>query len=315
MSPKASNVYYQPMEIDCDSVRRARPLLGTFVEITASGAHATDLNAGIDAAFDAIAKAHRLMSFHEPDSDVTRLNRFASRYPVGVDPWTYEVLQTAIDLHSRSRGAFDITVAPVLQALGLLPRSIDQSRGAPTARNSDEVKLLGDKMVRFSSPEIGIDLGGIAKGFAVDRALDALRSFGIGNGLVNAGGDLAAFGADPQTVCIRNPADPQSLVCTISISNEALASSARRFDLFRSIETTNSAIIDPTTREPVRSILGTTVRAPSCVIADALTKVVMIAGTSAADLLDHYGAGALLVLADGDIEISSDLKEAVSLAA
>jgi len=308
-------VYCQPMETDCDSVRRAKPLLGTFVEITASGARKTDLNAGIDAAFDAVAKVHRLMSFHEPDSDVTRLNQFASQYPVSIDSWTYEVLRTAIDLNSRSRGAFDITVAPVLQGLGWLPGAVDKPWGAAQARNPDKVELLADNMVCFSNAEIRIDLGGIAKGFAVDRALDALRGFGIANGLVNAGGDLAAFGPDLQTVSVRNPVDPQKFMCGISINNEALASTARRFDPVRSVATTPSAIIDPATCKPACLIDGTTVRAPSCVIADALTKVVMIAGTSATDLLEHYRAGALLVLADGDIQISSDLKDAVFLAA
>ena len=149
------------METDCDSIRRAKPLLGTFVEIEASGASRTDLNAGINAAFDAVAKVHRLMSFHEPDSDVSRLNRFASSHPVSVDLWTYEVLQIAIELHARSRGVFDITVAPVLQALGLLPGPIDKSRGAQ-ARTSDKVELLGDRMVSFCSPGIRVDLGGIA---------------------------------------------------------------------------------------------------------------------------------------------------------
>jgi FAD:protein FMN transferase len=303
------------MAIDCGKIRRAKPLLGTFVEIEASGASKADLDTGIDAAFDAVAKVHRLMSFHEPDSDISRLNQFASSHPVRVDPWTYEVLRIAMDLHFRSKGAFDIAVAPVLQALGLLPGPSDGSVHVLQARTSNQVELLGDGMVRFSSSEIKIDLGGIAKGFAVDRALDALRGFGMPNGLVNAGGDLAAFGPDSQTVSVRNPVDPQSLMCGISINNEALASSARRFDPFRSDETTNSAIIDPMTRQPTCSIQGTTVRAPSCVIADALTKVVMIAGTSAADLLEHYRAGALLVLADGDIQISSDLKDQVSLAA
>ena len=302
------------METDCDSIRRARPLLGTFVEIQASGARKADLNAAIDAAFDAIAKAHRLMSFHEPDSDVSRLNQFASSDPVAVDPWTYEVLRTAMDLHSRSQGAFDITVAPVLQGLGLLPGPAGRW-DANRVRASDKIELLADHRVSFSRHGIRIDLGGIAKGFAVDRALDALRGFGIASGLVNAGGDLAAFGPDPQTVSVRNPVDPQSFMCGISIKNEALASSARRFDPFHSGGTTSSAIIDPFTHKPSCSVDGTTVRAPSCVIADALTKVVMIAGTTAADLLEYYQAGALLVLQDGDIQISSDLKDAVSLAA
>ena len=303
------------MAIDCDNIRRAKPLLGTFVEIQASGAGPADLNAGIDAAFDAVAKVHRLMSFHEPDSDVSRLNQFACSHPVSVDPWTYEVLRMAVELQFRSRGAFDITIAPVLQALGLLPGVGEGWRDVQRRRSPNQVELLGDRLVRFSGPGIRIDLGGIAKGFAVDRARDALRGFGVVNGLVNAGGDLAAFGPDPQTVSIRNPVDPQSFMCGISIQNQALASSARRFDPFQSDETTNSAIIDPITQLPSCSIDGATVRAPSCVIADALTKVVMIAGTSATDLLEHYRAGALLVLADGDIQISSDLKDQVSLAA
>src|ERR1700681_90849 len=172
MSPKASNVYCRPMETDCDSIRRAKPLLGTFVEIQASGAGKADLNAGIDAAFDAVAKVHRLMSFHEPDSDVSRLNQFACSHPVSVDPWTYEVLRMAMDLHFRSKGAFDITIAPVLQSLGLLPGSGEGSPSVRQARSSHQVELLGDKMLRFARPGIRIDLGGIAKGFAVDRALD-----------------------------------------------------------------------------------------------------------------------------------------------
>src|SRR6266436_9830230 len=91
-SPKASNGYCRPMAIDCGNIRRARPLLGTCVEIQASGASRADVNAGIDAAFDAVAKVHRLMSFHEPDSDVSRLNQSASSHPVSVEPWTYEDL-------------------------------------------------------------------------------------------------------------------------------------------------------------------------------------------------------------------------------
>src|SRR5215831_4299546 len=104
-----------------DSLRRARPLLGTFVEIAASGAASADMEDAVEAAFAAVARVHRLMSFHDPGSDVSRLNREAKAGAVAVDPWTFEVLEIAQDLHRRSGGAFDIAVAPLLQYLGLLP--------------------------------------------------------------------------------------------------------------------------------------------------------------------------------------------------
>src|SRR5438132_13938794 len=92
------------------SARRARPLLGTFVEITAAGASRSDLDDAIDGAFRAVADVHRLMSPHEPESDVSRLNREASGRAVSVHPWTYEVLRMAVELHEASAGVFDVTV-------------------------------------------------------------------------------------------------------------------------------------------------------------------------------------------------------------
>jgi thiamine biosynthesis lipoprotein len=113
-------------------IRRARPLLGTFVEITA--AHAPALEAAVEAAFAAVATVHRLMSFHEPDSDVGRLNRHAAADAVRIHDWTYEVLEVALDIHHCSGGTFDITVAPALQALGLLPRD---GASFPVERSED----------------------------------------------------------------------------------------------------------------------------------------------------------------------------------
>ena len=114
------------MQAAPDDLRRARPLLGTFVEISASGAASADMEDAIEAAFGAVARVHRLMSFHDRGSDVSRLNRKAKAGAVAVDPWTFEVLAIAQDLHRRSGGAFDIAVAPVLQGLGLLPAAFAQ---------------------------------------------------------------------------------------------------------------------------------------------------------------------------------------------
>jgi thiamine biosynthesis lipoprotein len=298
-----------------DKIRRARPLLGTFVEIEVSGADKSEMNTAIDAAFEAVAGVHRLMSFHEPDSDVARLNREACVRPISVHAWTYQVLEAAVEMHRRSSGLFDIAVAPTLQAMGLLPRLGGDVPIDTEARPFDAIELLEGHKVRFRQADVRIDLGGIAKGFAVDRALEVLCGYGAAGGLVNAGGDLAAFGEEPQTVHIRLPRDPRRSICSVEVTDEALASTARRFDPFQSVDTAGSAIIDPGSRKPVYAIDGTTVRAPSCMIADALTKIMMIAGTEAIEWLEHYNASALLISADGDVRITHDWHHAVYLAA
>ena len=297
------------------NIRRARPLLGTFVEIEVLGATEPDTMASIEAAFDAVAKVHRLMSFHDADSDVSRLNREAQRNPTVVDAWTFSVLEAAVELHRRSNGMFDIAVAPALQALGLLPGTHDSAAVAPGSRSFDAIELLPGYVVRFHSAGIRIDLGGIAKGFAVDRAIEVLRGFGMIGAVANAGGDLAAFGPEPHAVHIRHPRNPARLACHVDVANEALASSARRFDPFYGAATASSAVIDPATQRAPEMVDGATVRAPSCVIADALTKIVMIAGAQAGDLIAHYQASALIMSADGSLQISSDFHHAVHLAA
>jgi thiamine biosynthesis lipoprotein len=290
----------------CASVRRARPLLGTFVEIAASG-DAHGLDAAVDAAFAAVARVHDLMSFHDPHSDVSRINRDAAVEEVAVDAWTYEVIAAAVDLTRRSNGAFDITVAPALQRLGLLPR-LDGRPAAEGRVGPDAIALSPGRRLRFRDPATRIDLGGIAKGFAVDRALETLRARGMTRGFVNAGGDLAAFGTDAETIHIRDPRDPRRAIACIDVANEAVASSGMRFDPFGSADATACAVIDARTGAPVRAIAGATIRAPDCVVADALTKVAMVAGEAAAPLLENFDASAMLVLHDGDIRTSPTWK-------
>jgi thiamine biosynthesis lipoprotein len=308
------------MAITSDRFGRARPLLGTFVEIEVAGAAEASMAAAVEAAFEAIADVHRLMSFHEADSDVSRLNREAGLRPTAVHAWTFRVLETAVELNQRSNGMFDIALAPVLQRLGLLPQTARDGRtgalpAAGGAGARDAIELLGGHAVRFRRADVRIDLGGIAKGFAVDRALEALRRFDIPCGIVNAGGDLATFGANPYTVDIRNPRNPGRIICSVEIANQALASSARRFDRLHGLDTTSSAVIDPVSLRPAHAVDGVSVRAPCCMIADALTKLVMICGTDAGELLEHYDAAALVIAADGNLQITSGWHHAVHLAA
>jgi thiamine biosynthesis lipoprotein len=303
------------LPIASNSIRRARPLLGTFVEIAVGDASRTDMEAAIEAAFGAVAEAHRLMSFHEAGSDVRRLNNEASMHPVCVHPWTFGVLQTAIDLHRHSTGIFDITVASVLQDMSLLPRASARRAPADNPPTTETIELMPGRRVRFTHPDTTIDLGGIAKGFAVDRAIDILRHHDMPTALVNAGGDLAMLGPRPCIVDIRDPRDASRLMCRVKVSNGAIASSGSRADSLHSRQATGSAIIDPRNRSRASAISGSTVRAPCCVLADALTKVIMIAGRSANTLLDHHDAAALIALDDGGIEMTPDFAGMLCLAA
>jgi thiamine biosynthesis lipoprotein len=280
-------------------IRRARALLGTFVEITAAGPERDSLEDAVAAAFAAIAKVHRLMSFHDPASDVSRLNRAAGR-PVRVDPWTFDVIAAAVDLNRRSRGAFDITVAPLLQDLGLLP-AFDAPGTTPAPH--DAIEFLSGCRIRLRAGT-RVDLGGIAKGFAVDRAVAALRARRVAGGLVNAGGDLAAFGPKAWSVQIRDPRDPRQMIGAVDIVDEALASTGGGFDPFASPSVAKTAVIDARACAPASACAGATVRARCALLADALTKVVMIAGEAAAPLLKELGASALLVRPDGDMRIT-----------
>src|ERR1700722_3794210 len=285
------------------SLRRACPLLGTYVDISAAGSDHRDLVAAVDAALAVVEKIHRLMSFHDPASDVSRLHREAALGPVAVDPWAWPVLDAAIDLNRRSHAAFDITVAPMLQDLGLLPSGADRAGSACAPAPSDTIELMSDRRVHFRHAA-RIDLGGVAKGFAVDRAVAMLRMRNVTSGLVNAGGDLAAFGPHPQTIHLRDPRDPTRSIGAIDIRAEAVASTGGRFDPFTSAAIAPPAVIDPQARAPARTICGVTVRAPTCLLADALTKVVMIEGEAAAPLLDQFAAAALMVRADGEIVVT-----------
>lgn len=278
------------------SIRRCRPLLGTFVEISAAGSEVADLETAVEAAFAAIGTVHGLMSAHEATSDVSRLNRDAFDAAIAVHPWTFEVLAMALDLHECSNGIFDIRTAP--------------------ARGHAGFALSRHGRVRFRDPGTRIDLGGIAKGFAVDRAIDALRGLGVGSGLVNAGGDIAAIGPERKVVDVRDPGDPRRVLCRVALGDSALASSGCRFDPVQSLDLSGPDITDPRTGKLLPcTIIGATVRAPSCLVADALTKVVMIAGLESLPILRRFDAGALVVLADGEIHVTEQWQDDVVLAA
>jgi len=276
-------------------LRRARPLLGTLVEITARGASEPDVMHAIEHGFAAVTRVQRLMSFHDRHSDLTRLNRLAGRVPVRVHPWTWQVLQAALNLSRATRGAFDVTIGGELVRLGYLPRPRRTLQQARTCWK--DVRLLPGHRVRFSRP-LYIDLGGIAKGFAVDQAVARLRASGITAGLVNAGGDLRVFGEVERTIHVRHPGAPGMLVPAARLASGALATSASYFSQRQWRGRTVTPVVDKTRQRSRAASFSVSVFARSCMVADALTKVVLVRGAHAGGSVRRLGGLTFLLGAD-----------------
>ncbi len=219
--------------------RRARPLLGTLVEVGGPGL-------GIEAAFEVIARVQACMSRFDAASDIGRFNAMAAPGTIDIDPWTAEVLATAAELQQASTGLFDISLG-----------------SGPEGWRCEGLRL------HKLAPQVRLDLGGIAKGFAVDRAIDALRAQGDRSGWVNAGGDLRVFGDIELPIRLRDEAEG-GVRKFGSLADGALATSC----------------------------FGTgahvSVVAPTCLWADALTKVIAVTAQADHPLLHRHGARAWL---------------------
>jgi FAD:protein FMN transferase len=276
-------------------IRRCRPLLGTFVEITVRGRDESLLAHGIEAGFDAIALVNRLMSFHDRLSDVSRMNRDAFPKGVVVHPWTWQVMKASKRFSEGSHGAFDITVAPRLTKWNYLPRR--GYRFSPNASSGD-IFLRRNYEVFFRRGLI-VDLGGIAKGFAVDRAVDALKENGIECGIVNAGGDLRTFGLASQLIHLRHPTDPTRVAGAVRLRERAMATSGIYFERRRYRGKYLGPLLDGRTCESSRDLISVSVAAAECMVADAMTKIVFALREKAAGLLTQYRADVLLLRRNG----------------
>jgi len=263
-------------------VTRAQVWLGTLVEIALPQDEATE--ASFAAGFAAIAHVHRRMSAHDPASDLARIARSAHRQAVIVDRDTMAVLQLARDLSQATQGRFDVTV----------PRRHGPGRRRPARRGGmSALQLERGRLVRTDRP-LALDLSGIAKGHAVDRAVDALRRAGGSAGLVNAGGDLRVFGAGAWLpVRLRVPQAPSLALRCFDIRDAAVASSA---DYFRDGRPALFDLCHGRTRTFRDSV---SVVAPTCALADALTKVVALMPARCAPLLARFGAHAFRLVANG----------------
>lgn len=266
-----------------------RTLLGTFVTVAVdSAADPANADVLLDMAFGVIGHVHARMSFHDPGSDLARLNKAAAGEIVHVDAETFAVLRLAGDIARASDGVFDVTVAPALVAAGRLPRPPGPAAD-PAARWTDLVLESPDR-VRLLR-HLWLDLGGIAKGHAVDLAAEALREAGVTAFRINAGGDLRVGGDESRPVVLAVPDLDAAARPVIELCEGSLASSAV---VAGPAAAGAAAHLDGRTRKAAGHGRFVSVVAPQCALADALTKVVLALGPAASPILAGFGATAYL---------------------
>jgi len=276
--------FLQPMK-SCSAnpvIERAQPWLGTIVRIRVEGLPSGQAHNAIDAAFAEVATVQRLMSFHEPGSDISRLNRDGSSRRVDVHPYTLDVLREALAISASTNGCFDISVGAELVAWDMLPHPAGESPVPDGCWRN--IEICSDSHVRFHRP-VWIDVGGIAKGYAVDKAIGCLRESGARRAVVNAGGDIRVLGEETEQIRLA-PDFPVDSVPILQLADGSVASSSRqsRQDPVRGPH------IHGITRSPAPPDRFVSVVAERCIIADALTKVVMAEGESAFETLEQFEA-------------------------
>jgi thiamine biosynthesis lipoprotein len=251
------------------------------------------LQNAVNCAFAEIERIQMLMSVYDPTSELSVVNRDAAEHPVTVSRELFTVLRCADRLARESDGAFDYTVAPTLAGWGLRPAWLKRRH----AGNWRDVSLLSGHRVRFLRP-LALDLGGIAKGYAVDAAIKVMQRHGVQSAIVNAGGDLRAFGSQPVAVHLRHPTAPLLLAGRLEISGDALATSSPCFTQRMRGGSRISHLVNSRDREAVTGLISVSVRASECWLADALTKIVLNApATLAKTILTRHRAQAFVLAA------------------
>lgn len=287
---RTSNAQLRSVTSDVQpSVARAQPRLGTIVSVRIGGLPAMLANSPLEAAFRAISDVQMLMSFHEPSSDVSRLNREAVTRAVPVDARTMYVIKRAVDFSRSSAGAFDITIAPLLVAQGHLPRPDSPYIPHPHASFEDIVFLTGNR-IRFKRP-LWIDLGGIAKGYAVDHAFERMGVANHAQVCINAGGDLRVAGPNYESVLLNVGAPANEAAPVVRLSDGSLATSTGRSAAQRPARGAGPHF-HGVRKTTVGRRAAATVIATDCLEADALTKIVLACGQESAPILRRYRATA-----------------------
>jgi FAD:protein FMN transferase len=273
--------------------QEARRLMWTKFEIIAYGPVRARLAQAAEAAFEEIDRLDRQMSNYSETSELTYINRNAARENVVVEQELFDFLKLAIDSSRTTDGTFDITVGPLMKAWGFF----DSTGRVPEAGEIKSVMArVGFKHValderahtiRFDREGVELDLGGIAKGYAVDRAAAILRASGVTSAFITAGSSsISAIGAPPGQqawrVEVNDPLDRSRKIEALDLKDRSISTSGCHQKTFEAVGKTYCHIMDPRIGRPVEGLLSATVITQSGVEAEVLSKALMVMGTEKA---------------------------------
>ena len=283
-------------------------LMGTFVETTARH---SDINACRKALFLAYREMERvegLLSFHNPESDVSRINRQAGIQPVHVRAETFDIIDRAKRHAGDLDGLFDVSIGALSERWGF---NHDRETTLPAPEEIAKLRSLvdfqqiildpSDTTVFLRSTGMKIDLGGIAKGYAIDRGVTVLKANGIRHFFLNAGGDIHVSGTreagTPWRVGIRHPRNPDDLIASFDLRDYAVATSGdyERFKVFNGKRYHH--ILDPRTGYPGTRCQSVTVLARTAEEADVLATYLFLEGAPSAAIDSPH----LIVRSDGSV--------------
>jgi len=257
--------------------------------IEAYGADAAALPRIVDEAFDEVDRIDRLMSHYKPSSPLSRINREAGTHAVAVERELFDLIAEAMRYSRESDGAFDITVGPLMKAWGFfggegrMPPEPELAAARRHVGRNHVTLNAADSTIAFDEPGVELDLGGIAKGYAVDRVVDLLRRRGVGAALVSAGGSTVyGLGAPPEReawrVDVQDPIDASQVALTVQLKDRALSIAGRSEKSFEVDGVTYSHIMDPRTGRPVQGVLTVAVLTATGTAGDALDDAFFVLG-------------------------------------
>lgn len=263
-----------------------REMMSTFFTITVLAGNEREARAATESAFSEISRIEGLMSHTDKDSEVYELNRRGYINNPSEDLFT--IVLASQNYSERTDGAFDITVQPLLE---LYTHTYGEEQRPPTEDEiNDSLELVGYTRLRttrariyFDNESMKITLGGIAKGYALDRAEEKIQSYGISSALLTAGGQIKSYGTkngQPWTIALRNPRDAEKYVTKIFLESKEGISVSTSGDYERFFDESKTAhhIMDPKTGRSATDVISATIIAPRGIDADALSTAVFVLG-------------------------------------